>query len=136
MAEETVVKDALTQEMIDVGTYLVGEIHKTSDIFINAAFWLYDTETYTWKLFIGSPKVKNIGPRKIYEAIQSVLVKKGMDIYIQYFKDIYVIEDDNPLIKAIESSIVSGSKRFEARLSKSLLNSHFIEDAYVIFLFT
>jgi hypothetical protein len=135
MAEETLVKEPLTQEMIDIGLSIVQEMHHKTNIFINAAFWLYDGETQTWKLYIASPHLKALGPRKVYEQIQSILLEKGIDINIKYFKDIYVVEDDHPLIEAIHSSIMPGNTIYQSTLSKTILNNHFIEDAYVLFLF-
>ena len=71
MAQEAMVTETLSQEMIDAGRELTRRLdHRLR---ISAALWLYLAEPDRWRLIIASPNVKETGPRKVYQLIQSEL---------------------------------------------------------------
>lgn len=126
MAEETVVKEILNNEMIEAGKGLTRRLDQAR-LGITASLWFYITESNVWRFIIASPEVRSHGPKKVYQKIQSVLSEIQSSIPL---KDISVVENDHPLISllrvAVRSDVVSG-----IRFSKNTINGHFIEDSYV-----
>jgi hypothetical protein len=57
MAEELLVRNNLTKEMIEAGKALIDNLDKAG-LKVNTAMWLLYPESDTWKLIIVSPEVK------------------------------------------------------------------------------
>lgn len=68
MAEETLVKDVLTDHMIAAGRALTNALERRGWPFI-AAFWLYDWERNRWSLVFASPVVDSKGLMAAYGEI-------------------------------------------------------------------
>ena len=131
MAEETLIKEILSKEMVESGRYVIKNLADIG-IFLKAAFWLYTVDMGAWRLFLASSYVKDYGPKKIYKKIQSILSERQTNSYHLDLQDITVIEDDNPLVAIVLSAIKDDEvNKHEARFSKTVLNGHFIEDIYV-----
>jgi hypothetical protein len=96
MAEEAMVKESLTKEMIQAGADLTRRLDDAR-LRVNASFWLYISDSNLWRLIIASPAVREAGPKKVYKKIQSVLPKTDKNELSILLKDISVIEDNNYL---------------------------------------
>ncbi len=130
MAEEVVVKEILTKEMIEAGaelTRLLDQAH----LAVSASLWLYIAESSIWRLIIASPEVGTYGPQKAYQKIQPVLSQILEEKPSIGLKDISVIENDNPLLVLLRVAIRTGDGISGIRLSGNTINGHFIEDAYI-----
>ena len=129
MAEEVVVKEILTKEMIEAGAELTGLLDQ-APLVVSASLWLYIPESNIWRLIIASPEVRTYGPKKVYQKIQPVLSqileKPGIGL-----KDISVVEDNKPLIALLRMAIRTGDGISGIRFSKNTINGQFIEDAYI-----
>jgi hypothetical protein len=79
MAEETVVKEILTKEIIEAGADLTRRLDEAS-LKVSASLWLYIPDSNLWRLIIASPTVRKNGPKKVYQKIQSILSKIPGDI--------------------------------------------------------
>ena len=112
MAEEVVVRQMLTNEMIERGAELTRQLD-CAPIEVIASFWLYISESEKWRLIIASPQVTKNGPKKVYRKIQDVLAK---------------IPEESPRISlmAIKPEGTSG-----VRFSRNVINGQLIEDAYI-----
>jgi hypothetical protein len=130
MAEEAVVKESLSKEMIQAGADLTRRLDDAR-LRINASLWLYIPDSNLWRLIIASPAVREDGPKKVYQKIQSVLSKMAENELTIPLKDIRVIEDNDSLISLLRTAIRTGDGIFGERFSKNTINGHFIEDAYI-----
>ena len=130
MAEEVVVKEVLTKEMIEAGAELTRLLDQTP-LVVSASLWLYIPESNIWRLIIVSPEVETFGPRKVYQKIQPVLSQILEEKPSIGLKDISVVENGNPLIALLRMAIRTGDDISGIRFSKNTISGHFIEDAYI-----
>lgn len=68
MAEEILVTESLSDQMIKSGAKLVGRLD-ASNSEVKSAFWLYSPEERLWKLVIASDLVVSEGPRNFYKRV-------------------------------------------------------------------
>lgn len=95
------VKDSLTQEMIDAGKELIKELDRTG-LNVTTSLWLYLTDLNTYRLIVASPQVGKDGPLKVIKKIQTVLSKmaKKSTKYIP-LEHISVVEDADSLSEGV-----------------------------------
>jgi len=130
MAEETVVKEILTQEMIQAGADLTHRLDE-AHLEIRASLWLYMPDKNLWRLIVASPAVRQDGPKKIYQQIQTILSKISDKTWKLPLYDISVVEDSDPLIASLRTSTGTKDGISGRRFSRDTVNGHFIEDAYI-----
>jgi hypothetical protein len=130
MAEEVVVKEVLTREMIKAGSKLIHYIKQT-DLVIDTCFWLYLSESNIWRLIIASPEVKAHGPRKVYQKIQPILSKITDDLNGISLINISVVENDNRQALALRRAMESYEINANGRFVSGVYGGVYIEEAYV-----
>ena len=130
MAEETMVKEMLTKEMIQAGADLVRRLDE-AHLEVKASLWLYIPDSNLWRLVIASPAVKDEGPKRVYQKIQSVLSQAPDDAYKVTLSDISVVENTDPLVTLLRTAVKTGMGISGLRFSRNTINGHFIEDAYL-----
>ena len=130
MVTETLVKEALLSEMILAGADLIRHLDKAK-FSVSAALWLYLPESGMWRLVIASPEVGVIGPKKAYKKIQSVAARIPLDVPRVSLNDITVIEAKDALIASLQTALNPGNGVSGLRLTRTVLNGLFIEDAYI-----
>ncbi len=130
MAEEVLVKDALSPEMIEAGKSLV-ELLDRERFPVTAAMWLFVPDSNQWRLLLASPKIQSEGPKKAYEEVLRALSTLPKGPQSLSLKDITVVESDNPLVGLLRSAIRTGTAISGIRFSRNTINGHFIEDAYI-----
>ena len=130
MAAETMVKEILTKEMIQAGADLVRRLDE-AHLEVNASLWLYIPDANLWRLVIASPAVKDEGPKRVYQKIQSVLSQVPDEAYKVTLSDISVVENTDPLVTLLRTAVKTGMGISGLRFSRNTINGHFIEDAYL-----
>ena len=130
MAEETVVKEILTQEMIQAGAELTRRLDE-AHLEVRASLWLYIPDKNLWRLIVASPAVRQDGPKKVYQQIQTILSKMSDKTWKIPLHDISVVEDSDPLIALLRTSMSTEDGISGIRFSRDTINGHFIEDAYI-----
>lgn len=130
MAENTVVKDQLTEAMIDAGAEVTRKLDETG-LRSSAALWLFLTENNEWRLFIALPEVSSQGPRQIYEHIRVILEDLGDKASAAPLSVIGLLDPDDELIRLLRIAIRTGPEINRIRFSKNAINGHFIEDALI-----
>jgi len=130
MAEEAVVKEALTEKMIRAGEELICLLDQ-AQLEVDASLWFYMPESNTWRLMIASPEVAKYGPKKVYEKIRSVLSQRSEEQPSLALRDISVVEDTNPLISLLRSAVRTDPGISGIRFSRNAISGHFIDDAYI-----
>ena len=130
MTDETVVKETLTNEMIDAGAELIRGLD-ASGFELNAGLWLYMEEPNAWRLILASPHVTKDGPNKAYQKIQSVMSKKPEDRKTISLAHISAVEHDKPIVVLLRKAVNTGKGISGVRFSRNAVNGHYIEDSYI-----
>jgi len=128
MAEETLVKEVLSTEMINGGRELTVCLSNT-ELGVTASFWFYLIDNVRWNLMFGVSQVLEEGTVKAYTIIQSEL--EGRRIPGVNFSDVVVLQSDHPVIRRLNSFVEGGRSAAEVRVSRSVVENVFIEDAYI-----
>ena len=130
MAEETVVKDYFSEDMIEAGKKLILSMDEAG-FMITAAFWFYLSEENTWILFIASPEVTTKGPRELYKDIDAVISNPQNGIHLT-LGDIKILRSDENIIKVLRSAITTENQSIVGiRFAKNTINGVFIQDSFI-----
>ena len=130
MAQDILVGAQLTPEMISSGAALVSKLD-TLKIQIKAALWLLLPDQHVWRLVIGSPEVRVLGPKAMYRKISRAVEKLPVTVVSISTSDISVVEDRDPLLVTLRQAIATGPGISGIRFSRNMINGLFIEDAYL-----
>ena len=130
MADEMVVKESLTNEMIEAGAELISRLD-AAGFELNAGLWLYMEEPNSWRLILASPVVTRDGPNKAYKKIQSVLSKNSEDRNVIALANISAVEPDKPIIALLRKAVKIGNGISGVRFSRNAVNGQNIEDSYI-----
>lgn len=130
MAENGVVKEQLTPEMIDAGAVLTKSLDDLG-LPVQAAFWLFDAEINEWRLVIASSDAATKGPRAVYRSIQEAIDQLGASVAAVPFSAIRVVEPGAELVRLLGSAVRTGSGIVRVRFQKNVINGHFIDDALI-----
>lgn len=128
MAENTVVKEQLTEAMIEAGAQLTSKLDEIG-LPVTAAFWLYVTDLNEWRLVFASPEVSSNGSRAVYEKIRRAVAElSGEGIALS---NIGVLDPDADLVRLLKFAVRTGPGVNRIRFSKNVINGHFIDDALI-----
>lgn len=130
MAQDSVVKESLTDTMIRAGAELTKKLDQLRWPVL-ASLWLYESEGNQWKLVIASPRLTSDGPKKSYERIQSALEATPSAAGTIALSDIGVADPNDRLISMLRGAINTGPTVGGMRFTRNAINGHFIEDAYI-----
>src|SRR2546426_8961528 len=107
MAQDSVVKDQLTEAMIRAGAELTRKLDELGWPVL-ASLWLYLSDGNHWKLILASPRVASDGPKRSYEIIQAALIAIPAAEGTIALSDIGVIDPNNPLIVLLRGAVSTG----------------------------
>ena len=130
MAQDILVSESLTTDMISVGESLLKKLDKT-DAKVAAVFWLFFPEERSWKLFFASELVKAEGPKKYYKKIIDALKTFEEKENTISLNDIGVTDNSDKTVLLLSSEFHSGQNILKKRISRETIDGHFFEDAYI-----
>lgn len=130
MAQDSVVKELLTEGMIQAGAELTKKLDERRWP-IHASLWQFISEGNQWKLLLASPRVKLDGPKKSYEAVQAALIEIPAPEGTIMLSDIAVTELEDPLLELLRVAVTTGPTISGIRFTGNVINGHFIDDAYI-----
>ena len=130
MAQDSVVKELLTERMIQAGAELTRQLDARSWP-VRASLWVFISEGNQWKLLLASPRVKIDGPKKSYEIVQSALAETPVAGGTIMLSDIAVTDPEDPLLGLLRVAITTGPTLSGIRFAGNVINGHFIDDAYI-----
>jgi hypothetical protein len=128
MAEETLVKEMLTDEMKKAGAELTRKLDEAKWP-VTASFWYFVSDDNQWKLIVASPKLESEGPRQSYEAISNA--GSTLREYFGGLEFISVVTPKNDVVRTLALALNTGPTITGIRFSKNMIDGHYIDDAYV-----
>ncbi|HYI10668.1 MAG TPA: hypothetical protein VEK57_16525 [Thermoanaerobaculia bacterium] len=128
MAEEILVKEALTDEMIRAGYALTRQLEE-SGWPLSASLWFFEADQNDWKLILASPAVTSGGPKAAYDTVSQAL--SALHQHFTDLKHITVVPPDHPVVRLLASAVSTGPTNRGMRFSKNTINGRFIDDAYL-----
>ncbi len=132
MAQEILVKEALTEKMIEAGAELIQRLAKT-DFKLVAALWLWHVEPAEWWLTLSSPWIDKHGLNKAYRKIDEALSKPEPISGLKPL-DISAVETNAPLIKALRDYAKERHTNLvNTRLKYLWFGDGAVDEAYIYF---
>ncbi len=128
MAEETVVKEVLSDEMKRDGAALTRALDEAGWPVV-ASFWYYESDDNFWKLMLASPRVSTEGQRKAYGAVIDAL--DALHQSRKKLKHVTVIEPNNPIVKALASEVQTGWTIVGKLHTARAIDGRYIDDAFL-----
>jgi hypothetical protein len=128
MAEETLVKETLSDEMKRDGAALTRALDEAGWPVV-ASFWYYEADYNRWQLTLVSPRVRTDGSRKAYGA-----VIKALDAIHQSRTNlnfVRAIAPDHPLVTRLASVIQTGWTIGGIPFYRQAIDGEIVEDAYL-----
>lgn len=122
-------KTTLVEQDIENGRKLIEALGRIN-FHIQTALWLYDSESQEWRLTIATPLVDEQGPRFAYTEIQTVLLSMMPPLPLS-LQNISVISAESKLSKSLKKAIRVPYGSQGMRLTRNVINSIYIEDAYI-----
>ncbi len=129
MAENTVVKEQLTEEMIEAGAQLTDKL-VAMGLPIAAAMWFFRPDINEWRLLFASSDVSTAGPLSVYAKIQEARRALGEKVAAAPFSVIGLLDEKHILVRLLREIRAQGVP-LPVRISKDVTNGHFIEDAHI-----
>lgn len=129
MAEEVVVKEQLTNEMVAAGRDLARHL-AAKDPELVSALWLYESETNQWRFVIASPRVDTDGPLQVYETVEQILQENAIRLSL---RDVTALSPTTPVIRALKSALKLGGPT-DVRFTRNRVNDVYVDDSHIVFL--
>ena len=144
MAEEVVVKEQLSPDMLAAGPELTRRLRDRPDFDLVCSLWLYTSESNGWNLVVATPLAESPGPLYVYRLIQGVI--RGEWPAELDLATISVLRSNHPFATALRSlghfeiqEIPPGSRptptvTMPKKVTSTRIQDVFIEDARVYFI--
>jgi len=130
MVEGALVKEHLTDAMIEAGAALTEELERLG-LSVSTAFWFYVPELNEWRLLFATSEATNEGPLSVYGKIRSALGRLGTMAREVPLSVVRVLEPEEELVRVLNEALSTGPGIHRIRFSKNVLDGHFIDDALV-----
>lgn len=130
MAQELLVGEQLTSDMIAAGAQLIGALDKLN-VLVKGAFWFLLPEQHVWRLIVVSSEVAVSGPKALYRRIRTAISKSQHAGPVVATKDVAVMDTRDPLYGLLRGAIATGPGISGIRFSRNVINGQLIEDAYI-----
>ncbi len=130
MDENTVVKEQLTDEMIEAGAQLTQKLDELG-LPIVVAMWFFQSEINEWRLMFASPDLSDKGPQTVCRKIQEARKALGAQAERLPFSMIGLMDTHNEMIQELRIALRTGPGVSRVRFSKNVMNGHFIDDALI-----
>ena len=128
MAEETLVAETLSSEMIDAGKRLLNSLDPQMPV--DAAFWFLPPKSSTWRLVLATPAVRIDGPKAVYRKLQGLLKKNQLGPTLS-INNISLIDTTDPLVALFRIANKTTREVTGIRFTGNTINGVFIPDAYI-----
>jgi hypothetical protein len=145
MAEEVVVKEQLTPDMIAAGDELTKRLRSDKDFYLACSLWLYTSESNNWRMVVATPLAESPGPIHVYQRIQGMIGEDWPQHLEMHLYTISVMRSNHSFIRALHSFLghfeieelpgpgPTTRVRTGKRITFTRIQDVFIEDAYIYY---
>lgn len=130
MVTETLVKEALSKDMIEAGATLARRL-EANNFPTTAALWFFNVDSSSWRYVIASAQVDLVGIKLAYKKVQETLSALASDEMSINLRDITLLSPNDPLVHLLKTGIKTGNGMSGIRFTKNLINGVLIEDAFI-----
>jgi hypothetical protein len=130
MAENTMVKEQLTEEMVEAGAQLTQKLLDMG-VPIDLAMWFFKADTNDWRLLYASPLVATEGSRVVYEKILQARKAIGPAAERLAFSSIGLKQTNDRLVQLLQKSVSTGPEVARVRLSRNAIEGQYIDDVLI-----
>lgn len=130
MAEEILVKEDLSAEMVRGGAELLAQLDQ-GDWPVIGAFWNFEAQYNRWRLMIVSPRVDAEGPLKAYQTVGAALDKLQRPVSDRMLWNITVISPRDPIVAGLEKTASILGSIEGRRFKQQVMGRAYIDDVYV-----
>ncbi len=146
MAEEVVVKEQLTPDMIVAGDELTRRLRRYKDFHLVCSLWLYTSESNNWKVVVATPLAESPGPIHVYQLIQGIIGEDWPADLEMHLYTISVLRSNHSFVSALRSlghfeiqELPPGPRpaptvRVGKRITFTRIQDVFIEDALIYYI--
>ena len=129
MAENVVVKEQLTEAMIDAGAELTRALVDLQ-MPISAALWLFTVDD-DWQLVFASPDVADKCPLAVHRQINVARDRLGQKVAAIPLLGVRVLEGDAALVRQLRTAVPADAGIRRIRFTKRVADGRYIEDALI-----
>lgn len=129
MVEETLVKEALSFEMIEAGEELLKRLDDANAEIV-ALYWFYTSDIAGWRLVVVSPRADTEGPIEVYKRIQAILSSSPELFHDLGLENISVPSPEHPYHKMLKSHMKIKQETSGIRVSNYVIGDEIV-DAYI-----
>lgn len=141
MAEEVVVKEQLTREMVEAGDELTKRLINDKDDFgLLCSLWLYSSDFNRWRLTVGTPIVDSSGPIQAYRHIEAAVGDDWPYLDTPLY-EISILRSNHSLVRALRSlgpfppgPAPTPAVKVHKKIRLTPVQDVFIEDALVYYI--
>ncbi len=130
MAEDTVVKEQLTEAMIEGGSLLTEKLDEMG-LPVAAAMWLFVSEINEWRLLFASPELPTGGPQAVYRRIAEARQALEDKAAATPMSVIGLLNPNDQLVQLFQAAFQGSAGVSRVRFSENSIDGHFIEDALI-----
>lgn len=117
----------LVDSQIADGARIVGALDNAG-VRLDAALWLYTSDTGSWRLLLATPLVDTAGPARTYQRVQSALARMDLD---HLLSSVSAVSPRSPFIRALRRAFRTGPGIASIRLTASTIDGTYVDDAHL-----
>jgi hypothetical protein len=145
VAEEILVKEQLTADMIVAGLDLTKRLRSDKDFGLLCSLWLYTSDFNRWNMAVGTPLVESSGPIYAYQLIKGIVGDNWPSSESPLYT-IAILRSNHSLVRALRSlghfeiqELLPGPRpsptpRVGKKITLSRVQDVFIEDALIYYI--
>jgi hypothetical protein len=129
MVEDALVKEPLTESMIELGAQLTHKLVE-SGVDVSVAMWFFLSGANRWRLFFSSPEMSTKGSRPIYERIERVRRELPCPDQLP-LSSIGLLDPTNQLVNGLRLSVGALPGITRVRYTNGAAHGQYIDDALI-----
>lgn len=130
MAEYAMVKEQLTDDMIEAGAVLMRKLDEMG-VAVTSALWMFDAEINEWRLIFASPEVSEGGLRPVLRQIRQAIEELGDAVAAVPHMAVDAMDSDNDLARRLRGAVRVDSEGKGRRVRRTMVSGRYIDDAWV-----